>query len=96
MADIQTIGDFYPRLLPHYLSDYEYTIRAHQKGYRLLTTPQLAVVGDRTPAGSSAGKTKGLFDFIMTSFSIKTYNNPLTWSSFILIRSPKKYWYATF
>jgi len=28
LRDMKTIGGFYPKILPHYFSDYEYTIRA--------------------------------------------------------------------
>jgi len=34
--DLQVVGGFYPRLLPHYLSDYEFTMRAHKKENHLL------------------------------------------------------------
>jgi GT2 family glycosyltransferase len=30
--DLQQIGGFYPRWLPHYLSDFEFTLRAHRRG----------------------------------------------------------------
>jgi GT2 family glycosyltransferase len=32
--DVRRIGGFHPRILPHYLSDYEYTIRAHKLGLK--------------------------------------------------------------
>ena len=38
-GDFENIGGFHPTLLPHYFSDYEFTIRAHKKGYRCLTSP---------------------------------------------------------
>ena len=41
MGDLRRIGGFHPRMLPHYLSDYEFTIRAHRKGFRLATYPTL-------------------------------------------------------
>lgn len=31
VKDFKKIGGFYPKLLPHYLSDYEFTIRAYKK-----------------------------------------------------------------
>src|SRR5580765_2673488 len=40
-GDLSRIGDFHPKLLPHYLSDFEFTIRAHARGLRLLSPPEL-------------------------------------------------------
>ena len=53
--DLKQIGGFYPQLLPHYLSDYEFTIRAHRKGLQLLASPELKILlnEDSTGMGTS-------------------------------------------
>jgi len=35
-GDLRRVGGFHPTLLPHYTSDYEFTIRAHRKGIALV------------------------------------------------------------
>ena len=41
VSDFLNIGGFYPRLLPHYASDYEFTVRAHNKGFALVVDERL-------------------------------------------------------
>ena len=38
--DVGRTGGFHPRLLPHYFSDYEFTLRAHRRGLRLRVAEQ--------------------------------------------------------
>jgi GT2 family glycosyltransferase len=52
VSDFEKIGGFHPRLIPHYGSDYEFTIRAHRKGFRLLSSPALKVWLDGTATGT--------------------------------------------
>ena len=42
-TDFLELGSVPPRLLPHYMSDYEFTIRAHHRGYALISDPGEAV-----------------------------------------------------
>jgi hypothetical protein len=35
-GDLRRVGGFHPTLLPHYTSDYEFTIRAHRRGIALV------------------------------------------------------------
>lgn len=37
----RTLGGFHPILLPHYASDYEYTIRAAKRGHRIISDSRL-------------------------------------------------------
>jgi len=83
--DVRTIGGFYPTLLPHYLSDYEYTIRAYRKGFKcetsadLLIEPNYEATGYRTIDDTSFGS------FLQKFCSKKSAINPAFWSSFILL-----------
>jgi GT2 family glycosyltransferase len=85
---INKIGGFYPHLLPHYLSDYEFSIRAFKKGFKLKTFTSFALYQNQ--------KTTGLYrtiDFSQFSikefFSKKSTINPFYSSIFIILTCPK-------
>lgn len=86
-GDIQEIGGFYPRLLPHYLSDYEYTLRAYRKGFKcetsadLLIEPNLATTGYRKIDGTFVAES------LRRYWSKKSSANPIYWSSFVVLAS---------
>lgn len=42
-GDFIDLGGFYPKLLPHYWSDYEFTVRASNMGYRIFSDRELQV-----------------------------------------------------
>jgi GT2 family glycosyltransferase len=91
VGDFLKIGGFYPHLLPHYLSDYEFTIRAARKGFSLTSAPDVSLryfdglTGIRNTDGLSTWKT------LKTNLSIKSTANPLYWTSFLLLSCPRKY-----
>jgi GT2 family glycosyltransferase len=60
-SDLAVSGSFRPRLLPQYLSDYEFTIRAKRRGIRLI--PAKSVVCNATEY------TTGSHDIVPGSFS---------------------------
>lgn len=91
MADLQMVGGFHPRLLPHYLSDYEFTIRAHRKGLRLVTSADIAIQLDREQTGYRSLERQGLIYFMRRFLSKKNVSNPIYWSTFILLAVPKTY-----
>lgn len=89
----QKIGGFYPDLLPHYISDYEFTYRAKNKGMRLITNSQVSIRWDNENTGHH-----NLHDFIEATFresleklfSKKSAHNPITFTVFIWLVCP---WY---
>src|SRR5262249_11963212 len=87
-GDFMKIGGFYPRLLPHYLSDYEFSIRAHRKGFSLITRPDVSLryfeelTGIRSTDGMSVWKA------LKTNLSIKSAANPIYWTNFVLLSCP--------
>lgn len=89
--DFCEIGGFHPVLLPHYLSDYEFTMRAHGKGFSLISRPEVflryneQLTGTRNHEGLSVGQ------YLKTSLSIKSTNNPVYWSSFVVLACPSRY-----
>lgn len=90
-AEVQAVGPFHPRLLPHYLSDYEYTIRAHRKGYRLETSAELLIDLNRDSTGYHEIREKNFIVFLKKYFSVKSPNNPFYFSMFVLLACPKKW-----
>lgn len=88
--DWQRTGGFRPKRLPHYMSDYEFTLRAWRRGLRLRVAREatLAVHTERT--GRSL---KNLFfspraERLQLLFSPRYQDNPLTWSAFVTLAVP--------
>ena len=86
--DVKVIGDFYPKLLPHYLSDYEYTIRAYRKGLKCETSTQLLIEPNFGTTGYHTVNEKSFLNFLKKYFSKKSASNPIYWTTFILLASP--------
>jgi GT2 family glycosyltransferase len=87
-GDIEKIGDFHPRLLPHYLSDYEYTIRAARKGMRCETTDLVYLCPKLDSTGYRNFGNLGFLEFLRKYLSIKSAENPVYWSAFVLLGVP--------
>ncbi len=87
-SDMRHIGGFHPFLLPHYWSDYEYTIRAFRKGYRCLT--DAAVSLRPTPEASGHHDLDRLvgWRFFERFFSVKSPLNPWYRSVFVCLAAP--------
>ncbi|MGA2151317.1 MAG: glycosyltransferase [Geobacteraceae bacterium] len=88
VGDLLATGGFYPKLLPHYLSDYEFTIRANHKGMKLLTDPSLKIWFDEEASGYHSLEEKSFLASLKRLFSIKSSRNPLAWTVFIALASP--------
>ena len=89
VKDFFDIGDFHPILLPHYLSDYEFTIRAYRKGYRLLADPLLKLWFDEETTGWHTEKFNGgHWEFLRNYFSKRSSGNPIYWVSFLGLACP--------
>jgi GT2 family glycosyltransferase len=81
-------GGFRPRLLPHYASDYEFTIRAHRMGWRLETVPSLKLLFDATTTGLHYVPRERLGKFLKLYFSRRSPENPVTRSIFVILCCP--------
>ncbi|MEO6725251.1 MAG: glycosyltransferase [Blastocatellia bacterium] len=88
-GDLQQIGGFHPRLLPHYNADYEFTLRAHHKGFHLRVSPELRLVWDEKTTGFHRFERMSFAAFMRQYFSRKSLGNPLYHSAFVLLVSPK-------
>lgn len=87
--DLQQIGGFHPRLLPHYNADYEFTLRAHRKGFQLRVSPELQLVWDEKTTGFHRFDRMPFAAFLRQYFSKKSLGNPLYHSAFVLLVSPR-------
>ncbi len=87
-GDLMAIGGFYPLLLPHYGSDYEFTIRARHRGMNLMTHPSLSLVLDEETTGYNSFATDSRRESFRRLFSCRSVQNPLVWCSFVILACP--------
>jgi len=81
---LKKIGGFHPILLPHYASDYEYTIRATKKGYPIISDESLKYEFTEDTTGDNSRKNITL----KRIFSKRSKLNPFYKLSFILLIAP--------
>ncbi len=86
--DVGKIGDFRPWLLPHYLSDYEYTIRGRRRGLGCITSEMPAIEMDQTKTGFRDFGKDDFRTFFSRYFSKKSASNPFYWSAFVILAAP--------
>jgi GT2 family glycosyltransferase len=86
--DVKDIGNFRPGFLPHYGSDYEYTIRAFNKGLSCQTSDDLLVIPNHETTGFHTYRNMGFFNFLRELFSKKSPNNPIYRSAFVFLVVP--------
>ena len=93
VSDLLAIGGFHPRLLPHYLSDIEFTCRAFRKGYRFLTDERLVLSLDHGATGlhDHHFTASSRWEFLKNFFSNRYSGNPIHWSNFVLLALPWRY-----
>ena len=84
-ADILRIGEFLPRLLPHYLSDYEFSIRAHRRGLKLTADSSVALRWDHENTGYKDFSRDSYWRFLSKFFSKKCPSNPVYRTSFVFL-----------
>ena len=93
-ATFLKIGGFYPKMLPHYLSDYEYTIRAFNKGVSMFADPAVKLYIDVKTTGyynSSEIDNEAFLNFLKKFFSKKYVNNPIYKINFLILACPWRY-----
>ena len=87
VKDLRKIGGFHPILLPHYLSDYEFVLRASKKGYTMRTFDNLRFEYDRSLTG-----VKELDKLTLKKlFSKRCPYNPIYKFNYIILVTPVKY-----
>ncbi|WP_026663178.1 glycosyltransferase family 2 protein [Butyrivibrio proteoclasticus] len=78
------IGGFHPILLPHYASDYEYTIRAFKKGHRIVSDSNLKYLFSEDTTGDNSHSNLSLKKIL----SKRSKLNPFYKMSFFLMIAP--------
>lgn len=82
-------GGFKPRWLPHYLSDYEFTMRLHRRGVPLLCDDAFHAEFDAATTGDSDySKVDSVREFWARTFSNRAKFNPKHWSAFVVMVCP--------
>lgn len=81
---LKKVGGFHPILLPHYASDYEYTIRSARKGYPIISDESLKYEFSEDTTGDNSHKNISL----KKVFSKRSKLNPFYKLSFILMIAP--------
>ena len=89
VSDFFTIGGFHPYLLPHYASDYEFTVRAYKKGYTLIVDEHLNLYANESATGiRNFSDVRTYRGFLKNLFSKKYTLHPVYYSNFILLACP--------
>ena len=91
LGDLINTGGFRPRLLPHYFSDYEFTIRAKRRGIRLATAEHVRIFMSPATTGVLSTRSLGLGEFMRVAFSKRHSYNPLYFSNFVLLTAPLRH-----
>lgn len=90
-SDFLELGGFHPRLLPHYLSDYEFTMRAHRRGFDLISDPAVHLSYNPLATGIRHADKSSLSRYLSQTLSTRSAMNPIFWTTFLLLACPRRY-----
>lgn len=79
---------FRPRLLPHYLSDYEFTLRLRRSGIQLRCDSRFCAFTRLELTGTESIPTRNARQVWKSAFSNRAKFNPKHWSAFVLMACP--------
>ena len=88
--DFLAVGHFHPILLPHNLSDYEYTIRARRRGFGFATDPAVRLAYNAMTTSSRDVPTDSVRRYLRWTLSTRSVANPVYWSSFLVLACPPR------
>jgi GT2 family glycosyltransferase len=88
VSDMAVSGTFRPGLLRHYLSDYEFTIRAHRNGMTLLPAKSVVCFATEHTTGSHQLKPGPLRTVVAQMMSPGFSANPLSLFMFVYMAAP--------
>jgi len=88
---LKRMGNFHPVILPHYGSDYEFTMRAARKGFDMVTVKDVVLIPDHSATGVREYEADSFTDEIKVMFSKRCTYNPVYWTSLILLAFPIRY-----
>jgi len=90
-SNLLKIGLMRPKLLPHYLSDYEFTIRAYNLGIEYEVDEKLyLVLNENTTGVHIVNKRSGVLSYISNCFSKRCAFNPYYLTIFVFLCAPLK------
>lgn len=81
-------GGFRPDRLPHYLSDYEFTLRLRRRGVPLLCDARFHARVNLEMTGDSTYSKAGFAEARAAAFSNRSKYNPRHWTQFVLMVCP--------
>jgi len=91
VRDFQLIGGFHSFLLPHYGTDYEFTMRAFRRGFVALSDSKVKLWFNENTTGIRGMHAVPFVAFLKTSFSKKNTQNPVYLTFFILFSCPMRH-----
>lgn len=89
-SEFVALGGFHPRLLPHYLSDHAFTIRAARRGYELASDPGVRLWYDATTTGVRVVSRASVGAYLRSTLTRRSVANPVYWSTFVFLTSPRR------
>jgi GT2 family glycosyltransferase len=87
-GDLERIGTFRPVLLPHYLSDLEFTIRARRRGVQILPARSFVCHAVEYSTGMHGLRSGSLCTVLQQMLSPRFSANPIHLFMFILLATP--------
>lgn len=90
ISDFLATGGFRPAVLPHYTSDYEFTIRAGRRGMQLISDAACRLTVDQSTTGCQLVADSPARS-LANLFSNRSAWNPLMWTAFIALSCPWRY-----
>lgn len=87
-SEFKASNGFRPRWLPHYMSDYEFTLRLRRKGVALLCDDRFRAVVRLELTGRDSYSRDSLASFWNEAFSNRAKYNPKQVSAFVLMACP--------
>lgn len=91
VSDLMELKGFRNILLPHYYSDYEFTIRAKRKGFNLMVSYKLKLLMNEQSTGTEIINYKNRSDFFKQYFSKRYNGHPVYTFNFIMLTFPFPY-----
>lgn len=87
-STFQKLGNFHTVLLPHYFSDYEFTLRASAKKIKIVSSTRARLVVKSDISGYRKIETIDVINMTKKFFSKKNLNNPIFLFTFVLLSYP--------
>jgi GT2 family glycosyltransferase len=88
---VRRIGGFRPLLLPHYLSDYEFTIRALRNGVSAVTDSSVRLFMNESTTGVRIPDKRSPGAYLRSVITRRSTANPFYWSSFLILACPARH-----